>query len=137
MVGFGDSAHHSCLVGLVFARHHFCTSLVGWPLVSCSAGGLVSQNLADLFRYARLRAPASLALHLFFGLVPARRYRPNSTGSFRSPRGYACFCRLVRTTRLKKWIKSSQAYTKYSYSKDTNAPFVSSSTHIPKYATVV
>lgn len=41
MVGFGDSAHHSCLVGPVFARDHFCSSLVGWPRVSCSTGGLV------------------------------------------------------------------------------------------------
>ncbi len=80
----------------IFA-HHF----VGWPSVSCSTGGLVYQSLADLFRYARLRVPASLAFHLFFGLVTARRHRSNSTSPFRSLRGYARFCCLMTINRLK------------------------------------
>src|SRR3989442_8877301 len=101
MVGFGDCAHHSCLVGTLFARHRFCSSVVGWPIVSCSTGGLVYQSLSDLFRYARLRAPASLALLLFFGVVQRRRHRSNSTSPFRSLCGYARFCCVMRIYRLK------------------------------------
>ncbi len=101
MGGCGDAAHHCCLGGPVFGRSHFCASLVGWPRVSCSAGGLVEQSLADLFRYARLRAPASLALHLFFGVVQRKRHRSHSTSAFRSLRGYARFRCVMRINRLK------------------------------------
>src|SRR5213082_241000 len=105
MGGFGHSAHHSCPVRLVFGRSHLCSSLVGWPLVSCSTGGLVYQTLANLFGYARFRSSASLALRLFFGVVQRRRHRSNSTSPFRSLCGYARFCCLMSTNRLKNLDK--------------------------------
>jgi hypothetical protein len=101
MVGFGHSAHDSCFVGPLFPRHHFCSALAGWSRVSGSAGGLVHQNLADLFRHARFRSSASRALHVFFGVVQGRRHRSNSTSPFRALRGDARFCCLISTVRLK------------------------------------
>jgi hypothetical protein len=69
MVGFGHSAHDPGLVGPVFARDHFCSSVVGRPLVSRSPGCLVCENVAHLFGYARFCSPAFVALHLFLYVV--------------------------------------------------------------------
>jgi hypothetical protein len=105
MVGCGDCAHHSRIVGTLFACDCFCTSVVGSAIVSHSSGYLVYQSLADLFGYARFGSSASLARHLFFGVVQRRRHRSNSTSSFRSPRGDARFCCLVRTNGLENLDK--------------------------------
>jgi hypothetical protein len=43
---------------------------------------LVRQSLADLFGYACFCSSASLALHLFFGIVQKWGHRSNPTSSF-------------------------------------------------------
>ncbi len=101
VVGCGDLAHDSCLAGSVFARHHFCSSVVGRSSVSGSPDGLVFQSFAHLFRYACLRTPASVARRLFFGVAQRRRHGSHSTGPFRALRGDARFCCLTRTICLK------------------------------------
>src|SRR5258706_16336057 len=107
MVGFGNPAHHSGLVGTLFARHGVCSAVVGGTTLSHSSGCLVLQSLADLFRYAGLRSSASLALLLFFGVVFQARHRANPASAFRASGGNARFCRLSKTRRLKIWIKST------------------------------
>ena len=60
-----------------------------------------SSKALPFFRYACVRSSASLALHLFFGVVQRRRHRSNSTSPFRSLRGYARFCCLMTLHHLK------------------------------------
>src|ERR1700749_3120783 len=109
MVGSGDSAHHSRPVGSLFARHGFCSAVVGSTTLSCPTGCLVHQSLAHFFRYACFCSSAPLALRLFFGVVHRCRHRANSTCSFQSLCGYARFCCLIDLHHLKFWIKSTSA----------------------------
>ncbi len=80
------------LLGLFSLVTIFAQQLLGEQPFPIRQAAWYTQSLADLFRYARFRSSASLALRLFFGVVQRRRHRSNSTSAFRSPRGDARFC---------------------------------------------
>src|SRR5205085_5334874 len=97
MVGSGDLAHHTSVVGTVLACHVVCASTPPGHRSGRTRGSLVSQTTADLLGHVSVGTAAALAHRHFLDVRWQGRCRDNSQGALCPPDRYARVCSLIWT----------------------------------------
>src|SRR5690242_1662855 len=100
MVGSGDRAQHTSVVGAVLACHSVCASASPRQAVGRTRGSLVSQSTADVLGYVSTGTAATLAGQHFLDVRCQGRCSKYSQGVVRTP---------DRDARLRSliWTKSN------------------------------